>query len=119
MAVLLTATTLLAEARASTVSVNGKLVQSDVPPVVENGTTYLPLRAAAEALGATVEWNASAKLAVLCRKSTCYPIRVTDPVSGAKVMNGRVLLPLRKAADALGAKVSWNAQVQRVDVVIK
>ncbi len=101
------------------VFVNGHPVKSDVPPLLEKGVTYLPLRATAEAVGAKLEWDARTKTAVLCGQGTCYPIRTTDPASGAKVVQGRVLLPLRKAAEALGASVTWNAHTRRVEVATR
>lgn len=39
--------------------VNGNVVNSDVPPQIINGRTMIPARALAEALGATVSWDAS------------------------------------------------------------
>lgn len=95
---------------------NGKPVASEVPPIVVDGVTYLPLRATAEALGAKLEWVESSKTAVLCSGDLCYPVRITDPSSGARVVEGRVLLPLRKMAEALGCDIRWDAETQRVDV---
>ena len=41
-----------------TVYVDGKTVEMDAPPVIENGRTLVPIRALAEALGSEVEWDA-------------------------------------------------------------
>lgn len=38
-------------------SVNGKTMQMDAAPEITKGRTFVPLRAAAEALGMTVEWK--------------------------------------------------------------
>ena len=95
---------------------NGKPVAGGAPTVIE-GVTYLPLRATAEALGAKLEWREKTKTVVLCRVDMCYPIRVTDPTSGARVVNGHVLLPLRKLAEALGCEIKWDAARQRVEIV--
>ena len=37
--------------------VNGKEIICDQPPIIENGRTLVPVRAAAEALGAKVDWD--------------------------------------------------------------
>jgi len=37
------------------------LLTLDSPPIIKNGRTLLPIRAIIEALGGTVEWNASEK----------------------------------------------------------
>jgi hypothetical protein len=39
------------------VKVNGKMVSSEVPAIIYDGSTLIPLRAATEALGATVSWD--------------------------------------------------------------
>jgi hypothetical protein len=39
------------------VKVNGLLINSDTPAMIIDGTTLIPLRAASEALGATVTWD--------------------------------------------------------------
>ena len=98
---------------------NGKAVACEVPPRVVEGVTYLPLRATAEALGAKLEWVAESKTAVLCRGDLCYPVRVTDPTSGARVVDGRVLLPLHKLAEALECEIKWEAAAGRVEVTTK
>ena len=98
---------------------NGKPVASEVPPMVIDGVTYLPLRATAVALGAKLEWVEKSKTVVLCRGDLCYPVRITDPASGARISEGRVLLPLRKMAEALGCDIKWDADASRVDIRTK
>ena len=44
--------------------VNGRAVSIDAPAVIENGRTYLPLRAVLEAGGSAVDWDAAAKTVV-------------------------------------------------------
>jgi len=97
---------------------NGKPVADGAPTVIE-GVTYLPLRATAEALGAKLEWMEKTKTVVLCRGDMCYPVRITDPDSGARVVNGHVLLPLRKLAEALGCEIKCDAARQRVEIRTK
>ena len=41
--------------------VNGQAVQCDVPPVIINGRTMVPIRTVAEALGCQVSWDARLK----------------------------------------------------------
>ena len=47
--------------------VNGKTKELDVPPVIINGRTMLPLRAIAEAMAMKVEWNESENCVYLSR----------------------------------------------------
>ena len=49
----------------STLHINGKSVPIDVPAQIINGSTMLPLRAVADATGADVGWDPSAKLVTI------------------------------------------------------
>ena len=50
-------TTIVLTIDSKTAYVNGKAVQMDVAPFIENSRTYTPSRFVAEALGAKVDWN--------------------------------------------------------------
>jgi hypothetical protein len=52
------------------VVVNGKVVVSDVPAITLDGTTLIPLRAASEALGATVTWDGTSYTANISQASS-------------------------------------------------
>jgi hypothetical protein len=52
------ATSLQATLATYPILINGTAFESENPPVVIDGRTYLPLRAIGEALGVGVEWNA-------------------------------------------------------------
>ena len=41
--------------------VNGETVKSDLPPIIINGRSLVPVRAIFEKLGAQVSWNATEK----------------------------------------------------------
>ena len=45
--------------------VNGKIIHTDPGIVVENGVSYGPLRATAEAVGGTVTWDAPNQQAII------------------------------------------------------
>ena len=45
--------------------INGEPVQLDSPAFIENDRTYVPMRFLAEALGATVEWNAETQEVII------------------------------------------------------
>lgn len=72
---------------------------------VRAGTTYAPLRAVAEALGADVEWNEKAQMAVLCRGSACVSVRRSEGI----IVDNQMLVPLRILSEALGARVLWDS----------
>lgn len=51
------------------VTINGNKVNSDVPAIIYEGSTLIPLRSAAEALGANVSWDSSTLTASLSTNS--------------------------------------------------
>jgi len=51
-----------------TALVNGEEVTLDSPAVIKNGTTFVPLRFIAEALGAQVEWNGEYQMVTVTRE---------------------------------------------------
>ncbi|NPV90157.1 MAG: hypothetical protein HPY50_05220 [Firmicutes bacterium] len=104
--------------------VNGKEVAADVPPQNINGRVLVPVRFVAEALGATVEWN-GASSSVFIKTPDAQNAPVVDSgaspavrlfVNGRQIaadvppqnIGGRILVPIRFVAEALGAEVNWD-----------
>lgn len=101
------------------VLLNGSILNFDVPPVIENGRTLVPLRAIFEAMGATVEWDQATRTvtAVKGDKTVVLPLNSTSPtVNGvvypldttAKIVNDRTLAPLRFVGEVFGGTVNWE-----------
>jgi len=110
------ATALAASAYADTpvgVYVNGTKQEFSPAARVREGTTYTPLRAAAEAVGAEVKWIESEQLAIICQADACAIIRKQQGI----IVSGRLLIPVRLMAEALDAKVSWDGQRKAVIIV--
>ncbi|HCF70069.1 MAG TPA: hypothetical protein DER33_00495, partial [Syntrophomonas sp.] len=114
---------LLGQAQAGTVSptviLNGQKLFFDVPPLIENGRTLVPLRAIFEAMGAKVYWDAAARKVTATKGNTTVvmPLYSTKPtINGVvytldvptKIVNNRSLAPLRFVCEAFGGKVTWN-----------
>ncbi len=95
------------------VYVDGKKTDFKPAARVRDGKSYAPLRAISEALGAEVEWNTAAQMAIICRGNFCVPIKKSDGI----IVDNHLLVPLRILGEALGAKVSWDST--RRAVVIK
>ena len=55
------------------VLVNGRQLESDVPPVIMDGRTLLPVRAVSEALGVTVGWEESTQTVTLTAPPVIKP----------------------------------------------
>lgn len=110
-----------------TVHVDGEFLPMDVAPTVTNGRTLVPLRAAGEAVGATIQWDGSTRsaIAIINDKNVRFTLgSKTYTVNGVKhqadvapvVKNNRTLLPLRAFGEACGVKVSWDNNLR--DVII-
>lgn len=99
------------------VYVNGQKISFDVPPMIADGRTLVPLRAIFEAMGAVVTWDGTTQTATGVRGGTTVvlPIGslsptinvVTKPLDvPARIVNGRTLAPLRFVGEAFGGSVN-------------
>ena len=115
----LLATPALANSTA-TVVVNGSELQTDSPAVLKNGTTYVPLRAFADAVApSTVTWNAPASTARVSSPGLNVEVQAGRQYMTANdrayymadsvlMQSGRVLVPVRALSFAYGLNVSWD-----------
>lgn len=112
------------------VVVNGSAVSfsaDDGIPFVEDGHTYVPLRAVAEAYGATVGYNGDTQDAVIEKDGVTVKVPIGDNFvyrngekvkndAPAKIANNRTYLPIRIVMELLGAKVGWDGATSTVTV---
>jgi len=102
------------------VILNGQQLSFEVPPVIENGRTMVPVRTIFEAMGASVNWNAASRVVTASKGAitVIMPINATTPkVNGSvikldvpsKIVNNRTLAPLRFVSEAFGGRVSWDS----------
>ena len=110
-----------------TVLFNGSPLTFDVPPVILNGRTMVPLRAIFEALGAEVSWDDASETAIGVRRGVRVSVTVDSTAAtingkavtldqSAVLMNGRTLVPLRFVSEAFGAEVGWDDKTQTVTI---
>lgn len=108
-----------------TVHVDGRYVSTDVDPYTVSGRTYLPLRAATESMGASVNWNPYTHSATIKKDSTIIHCSVGSKamtVNGVtryndaapQVQNGRTMLPIRPIAEALGSTLDYDSYTASV-----
>lgn len=107
------------------VLVNGSAVDFDVPPIILDGTTMLPVRKALEPLGAEFEWNgergtvdieANGKSITLLIDSDFAVVDGELKVLNkpAMITDGRTLIPIRFVAEELGYDVDWDGATSTV-----
>ena len=101
-------------AQAIKIVANGRTVKSDPAPFIQDGHVYVPLRAAGQALGVNVTYHADTKIIRLCTptgaplgnsNSSCKLIYQNEGIT----REGRFFLGIRKLAESLGSKVTWDS----------
>jgi len=124
---------LFAYASDISIVVDGKTLQPDVPPIIVEGRTMVPMRIIFEELGADVTWIPESQMI-----RATYKEKIIDLMIDAKVLmlcniakgeiqrieldvapfiqDGRTLIPLRFISENLGYKVDWNGETQTVTI---
>jgi len=113
-----------------TVNYEGNTISFDTAPFLENGTTMIPMRAIAEKMGAEVLWSPSSKVATIKRGQDILEIPAGGTIAKkneedilldmpAKVVNGRVFVPLRFVGEQLGLNVVWDKETKTIALTEK
>lgn len=103
-------------------------LQFDVPPIIENDRTLVPLRAIFEAMGATVEWDDATRTVTSRKGDTTVVLTIgsrTPTVNGiinnldvpAKIAGDRTLAPLRFVGEAFDGTVGWDGTTRTITIV--
>jgi hypothetical protein len=89
---------------------NGETVHSDPSPRLHEGHVYVPLRAAAEAVGGKVEYDAATKRVTICKGAMCTAVMQSEGIT----IDGRLLVGIRQVGEALDARVDWDGDNKTV-----
>lgn len=98
---------------------NGCKDMDTAPYVDKNDRTMIPVRYAGKAIGAKIDWNAEAKTVTVTagEDTVVFTIGSNEMVvngetqtidTAAVIKDNRTMLPLRAAAEAIGATVSYD-----------
>ncbi|MCZ8511165.1 stalk domain-containing protein [Paenibacillus filicis] len=109
------------------VTVDGKDLRFERPPVIRDGNTLTPLRAIFEAMGAEVRWDAGSQTATAAKGSTTVSVQIGSgtakrngqsvPLEApAQLIDGSTMVPVRFIGEAFGAVVQWNGTARTVDI---
>ncbi|MBQ9920630.1 MAG: copper amine oxidase N-terminal domain-containing protein, partial [Clostridia bacterium] len=118
------------------VYLDGELLTFDVPPIIRNGRTLVPLRAIFEKLGATVDWDEATQTATATKdflkvsitigssNMACYYTYGDETTIEnytldvpAMVVNGRTLIPLRAVSEAFWCQVGWDGTDNTISII--
>ena len=104
----------------------GEKILCDVPPVIEEGRTLVPVRAISESgMGAKVSWNGKLKqvkvtkgdldiLLTIGEKKVLVNGKATYLDVPAKLINDRTMVPVRFISETFEYKVDWDNDRRRV-----
>ncbi len=106
---------------------NGEKIDFDVPPIVENDRTLIPLRGLFEKMGAEVSWDGNTSTAAVVKNDTrlsfqknYYRVYVNGVAKymdvPTRLTGGRTMIPLRFLSDELGYEVNWNENTRTIDI---
>ncbi len=109
------------------VLINGQEKQFTPAPIVQNGSTLVPMRPFFEALGATIEWNGSTKTVIGKRDNIVVKLTINQKIATlngkdvnlsipGQIINGNTFIPLRFVGEALGDQVAYNAQSSTISI---
>lgn len=110
-----------------TVHVDGRYVPTDAQPKIQDGRTFLPMRAVAEAIGAEVNWDGTTQCVTVKKEATQaqffvgkknYTVNGKNQTLLVAPINdkGRVLVPIRDFAEAVKCEVNWDAYTASIDI---
>ena len=109
------------EIGSTNLTIDGEIYKLDVVPEIVNNRTMLPIRAVAEATGATVDWVQDTATVVI---ESAYGDEISCSIGSETitvnevesnmdvtpyVKDGRTYLPLRAVSEALALEVDWSA----------
>lgn len=98
---------------------NGNVKTLDSAPVVQNGTTYVPVRAIFETLGANVSFENTTKTAIISLDGKTVKFRTGESIDGAPapiIINSRMLVPIRYVSETIGANVIWYPEDKVIQI---
>ncbi|MBB6217559.1 hypothetical protein HNQ80_003682 [Anaerosolibacter carboniphilus] len=99
----------------------------DVPPVIKQGRTLIPVRAITEGLGAEVKWNGEAQEVTIEKDGVVIIFNLKTGivlVNGEEkeldvrpgMINNRTMVPLRFIAETLGLNVEYDKETGVIDI---
>ena len=109
---------------------NGKQVEFEENPTIENDRTLVGVRAIFEALGAEVEWDRTEKIVTASTGDTTIKLQIDNNImqindeaieldTPARLINDNTMVPIRAVSEAFGAAVYWIGDLQRIVIDVQ
>ncbi|ADH60343.1 copper amine oxidase domain protein [Thermoanaerobacter mathranii subsp. mathranii str. A3] len=109
------------------VSVNKKEIKFDIPPVIKEGRTLIPVRAIMNGFGAKVDWDEETKTVTITKGDITIQLVLGESkvlINGkedtlevpAMEISNRTFVPLRFILEIFGAKVNYNEETGDIEI---
>lgn len=110
----------------ASITIDGKVLKTDVSPVIMNGYTMVPMRSISEALGATVDYQPESKGITITGNNKTIKTSVGSMTAlvnnkdtillgtRSAVIDGQTMIPVRAISDMLECTVNWDAASETV-----
>ena len=116
-----------ANAQDITLVVDGKKVNCDVPPILRNNRTMVPVRALFDCFGADISWDDQTRRVLLSSGGTEIVLTIDSNIAYVDsvpnrldcepiLVNDRTLVPVRFISETLKYEVSWDEKTQTVNI---
>lgn len=111
-----------------TVIVDGTTQQYDQLPILQNNTTFIPIRGVATTTGSEVEWEQKSQMVILKKTGSEISFNVGSLkgfINGKEIdmpesfvaKSNRTMVPLRFASEKLGLTVNWDQSTNTVHII--
>ena len=109
------------------VQVNGQELTFDTPPRMISDRTFVPIRALFEEMGAEVNWDEETNTAAVTQNDQTITFQMDNTVATvngeekemdvpARMINDRIMIPLRFLSENLGYQVDWDDENYLVSI---
>lgn len=106
---------------------DGKTLDFPVEPFISEGTTFVPMRAIFEALGAKISWNDTTKTVTSVKDGTEIKITIGSTavyrngieetlLAAPVIVDDYTMVPLRFVSESFGCIVDWNSDTKTVTI---
>ncbi len=106
-------------------TVNDKTIELDQAPILEKGTTLVPVRFIIDAMGGTVDWEGTTQKVTLYREGKRIELwignadlnvngQIATSLLPPRIQNQRTMVPLRVISEQMGWEVSWDQATKSI-----
>lgn len=107
---------------------NNEKFKFDVPPVIKEGRTLIPIRAISEGFDAEVEWNGEERLVSITKGEVKIVLTIGSNIAyvndvnaeidvPAEIINNRTIVPLRFVIENMGLNVKWDSETRTIEII--